>query len=86
MSRTLSALTVGPYVKKHAVFSTHHNRPSVLRTFEDIIGTEHLNLNTYYARPMADVFDTHSDGKWSFNAVASVLSTSAITSLNGRGM
>ena len=38
-----------------------------------IFGTEHFNLNTYYARPMADLFDTHSDGQYDFKAVASTL-------------
>jgi YVTN family beta-propeller protein len=64
---------VGPYVKRHAVVSTHYSQPSVLRTIEDIFGTEHINLNTYYARPMADVFDIKSSGAWTFNAVASTL-------------
>jgi hypothetical protein len=45
----------------------------VLRTIEDILGTEHINLNTYYTRPMADVFDIHSSGAWTFTAVASTL-------------
>jgi hypothetical protein len=45
----------------------------VLRTIEDILGTEHINLNTYYSRPMADVFDITSSSKWTFNAVASTL-------------
>ncbi len=45
----------------------------MLRTIEDILGTEHLNLNTYYARPMADVFDTKPSGQWKFKAVASTL-------------
>ena len=64
---------VGPYVRKHAVVSTRYSQPNVLRTIEDILGTEHLNLNTYYARPMADVFDSHSSGKWTFTATASTL-------------
>ncbi len=64
---------VGPYVKQHAVVSTDYSQPNVLRTIEDIFGTEHINLNTYYARPMADVFDIKSSGKWTFNAVASTL-------------
>ena len=64
---------VGPYVKQHTVVSTHYSQPSVLRTIEDIFGTEHINLNTYYARPMADVFDIKSSGAWTFNAVASTL-------------
>jgi len=64
---------VGPYVRKHAVVSTRYSQASLLRTIEDILGTEHLNLNTYYARPMADAFDTKSSGKWTFKAVASTL-------------
>ena len=60
---------VGPYVKQHAVVSTRNSQPSVLRTIEDIFGTEHINLNTYYARPMADVFDIRSSGAWTFNAI-----------------
>jgi DNA-binding beta-propeller fold protein YncE len=64
---------VGPYVKQHKVVSTRYSQPNVLRTIEDILGTEHLNLNTYYARPMADVFDTRSSGQWTFNATASTL-------------
>lgn len=64
---------VGPYVKKHAVVSTRYNQASLLRTIEDILGTEHLNLNTYYARPMANAFDIKSSGKWTFKPVASTL-------------
>ncbi len=60
-------------MKQHAVVSTAYSQPNVLRTIEDIFRTEHLNLNTYYARPMADVFDIRSSGKWTFNAVASTL-------------
>jgi YVTN family beta-propeller protein len=70
---------VGPYVKQHAVVSTRYSQPSVLRTIEDIFGTEHLNLNTYYARPMADVFDIKSSGAWTFDAVASTLLTPILT-------
>jgi hypothetical protein len=70
---------VGPYVKNHAVVSTRYSQPSVLRTIEDIFGTEHLNLNTYYARPMADVFDRDSSAKWSFHAVASQLLNPILT-------
>jgi Phosphoesterase family len=70
---------VGPYVKQHAVVSTRYSQPNVLRTIEDIFGTEHINLNTYYARPMADLFDTKSSGKWSFQAVASTLLSPILT-------
>jgi len=74
---------VGPYVKTHAVVSTGYSQANVLRTIEDILGTEHLNLNTYYARPMADVFDTKSSGKWTFKAVASNLLKPILTTAIG---
>jgi len=64
---------IGPYVKQGAVVSTRYAQPNVLRTIEDIFGTEHINLNTSYAHPMTDLFDIKSSGKWSFSAVASTL-------------
>src|SRR5467141_785030 len=73
---------VGPYVKKHAVVSTRYSQANLLRTIEDILGTEHLNLNTYYARPMADAFDTKSSGKRTFKAVASTLLKSTTLGLD----
>jgi hypothetical protein len=39
-------------------------------------------LNTYYARPMADVFDITSSSKWTFHAVASTLLKSTTLGLN----
>jgi len=76
---------VGPYVKQHAVVSTRYSQPNVLRTIEDIFGTEHINLNTYYARPMADVFDIKSSGKWTFSAVASQLLNPVLTTATSQG-
>jgi hypothetical protein len=72
-SHRATTYVVGPYVKKHTVVSTRYSQPSVLRTIEDILGTEHINLNTYYTRPMADIFDITSPGTWTFTAVASTL-------------
>jgi DNA-binding beta-propeller fold protein YncE len=72
-SHRATTYVVGPYVKQHAVIHTRYSQPSVLRTIEDILGTEHLNLNTYYTRPMADVFDITSSGAWTFTAEASTL-------------
>jgi hypothetical protein len=61
--------------------STRFNQVSALRTIEDIIGTEHINLNTAFQRPMADVFDIHSSGTWSYTAEAStVLATTVLAS------
>lgn len=72
-SHRSTAYVAGPYVKQGAVVSTHYTQLSVLRTIEDILGTEHMNLNTRYTRPMTDVFDTKQSPVWTFNAVASTV-------------
>jgi len=74
-----TTFVVGPYVKKGAVVSTRYSQVNALRTIEDILGTEHLNLNTAFQRPMTDVFDTRSSGRWTYTAEAStVLSTTML--------
>jgi len=78
-SHRATTYVVGPYVKQGAVVSTRYNQVSALRTIEDILGTPHINLNTAYQRPMADVFDTSSNGAWTYTAVASrVLATTTL--------
>jgi len=73
------ALFVGPYVKKGAVVSTRYSQVNALRTIEDILGTEHINLNTAFQRPMTDVFDIRSSGRWTYAAEAStVLQTTTV--------
>lgn len=66
-----TAFVVGPYVKQGQVVGTHYSQVNALRTIEDILGTEHINLNTAFQRPMADVFDIRSSGAWSYSAIAS---------------
>jgi hypothetical protein len=83
-SHRATAYMVGPYVKKGAVISTHYSQVNALRTIEDILGTEHINLNTAFQGPMADVFDISSSGKWSYQAEAStVLKGTAIAQASG---
>jgi Phosphoesterase family len=78
------AFVVGPYVKQGAVVHTHYSQVNALRTIEDLLGTPHINLNTAFQRPMAEVFDVHASGTWSYAAVAStVLKT---MSLVGNGV
>jgi hypothetical protein len=72
-SHRATAYFVGPYVRKHAVVSTHYSQINALRTIEDILGTQHINLNTAFQRPMTDVFDIRSSGKWSYSAEASTV-------------
>ncbi len=58
-SHRATAYLAGPYVKQGAIVSTHYGQVNVLRTMEDILGTQHLNLNTAFQRPMSDAFDVH---------------------------
>jgi len=66
------AFVVGPYVKQGAVVPTSYNTISMFRTIEDILGTEHQNLNDALALPMADVFD-RKQKDWTFSATPSGL-------------
>jgi hypothetical protein len=62
------AYIVGPYVKHHAVIETHYTTVNILRTMEDILGTDHLSINDAFQRPTADVFDLHQKA-WNFTPV-----------------
>jgi len=66
-----TAFVVGPYVRQAEVVNTRYSQVSVLRTIEDILGTQHINLNTAFQRPMAEVFDIHSNGHWTYVAESS---------------
>jgi hypothetical protein len=72
-SHRATAYLVGPYVKQGAVISTHYSQVNALRTIEDLLGTQHINLNTAFQRPMTDVFDVRSSGAWSYTAEASTV-------------
>jgi YVTN family beta-propeller protein len=78
-SHRATTYVAGAYVRKGAVVSTHYSQINALRTIEDILGTQHLNLNTAFQGPMADVFDIDSPATWSYSAVAStVLKTTTL--------
>jgi len=62
-----TAYIVGPYVKHAAVVSTYYTTVSIIRTIEDVLGLDHLNLNTATAAPMSAVFDL-SQKEWTFDA------------------
>ena len=80
-----TAYVAGPYVKQGAVVSTRYNQVSVLRTIEDILGTEHINLNTAFQRPMTDVFDIHASSKWAFTHEASTALMGTALASAGKG-
>ena len=78
----------GPYVKQGGVVvNTRYSQVNLLRTIEDILGTEHINLNTAFARPMSDVFDIRSSGEWTYLAEAStVLATTDVANQTNPGL
>ena len=81
-SHRATAYVVGPYVKRAAVVSHPYSQVSALRTIEDILGTEHMNLNTAFQRPMTEVFDLRSKGEWHYTAEASsVLATTHLAGM-----
>src|SRR5262249_4823015 len=65
-----TAYVVGPYVKQNQVVSARYTTVNMLRTIEDILGMEPLNLNDADQGPMTEIFDL--DQKiWSFKAAPS---------------
>jgi YVTN family beta-propeller protein len=72
-SHRTTTYLVGPYVKQGAVVSTHYSQVNVLRTIEDVLGTQHINLNTAFQKPMTKAFNIRSMGAWTYNATASTI-------------
>ena len=65
-----TAYVAGPYVKQGAVVSTFYTTVSMVRTMEDVLGLDHLNLNTATTAPMSGIFDL-KQSKWTFDAIPS---------------
>jgi YVTN family beta-propeller protein len=84
-SHRATAYVVGPYVKQGAVVNTRYGQVNVLRTIEDIFGTEHINVNTAFQTPMDDVFDIHSSGAWTYTATASTVLATTQLAMETRG-
>ncbi len=66
-----TAYVVGPYVKNNAVVSVRYSTVNMIRTIEDILGLQHVNLNTAYQPSMDAVFDISQSPAWTFSVVAS---------------
>jgi Phosphoesterase family len=62
---------VGPYIKHGVVVSRKYRHVNMLRTIEDVLGVDHIDVLTASERPMVDVFDIKQKD-WMFNAVPSV--------------
>ncbi|MFY9843242.1 MAG: putative Ig domain-containing protein [Terriglobales bacterium] len=67
------AFVAGAYVK-NALVSTAYNTLDFLRTMEEVLGLQPMNLNDALATPMTDVFNTVPNREWTFSATpASIL-------------
>jgi DNA-binding beta-propeller fold protein YncE len=87
-SHRTTTYAIGPYVKQHAIISARYSQVSVLRTIEDILGTQHINLNTAYQRPMVEIFDPTMSPAWTYSAIASTVlkNTTVIQAANETGV
>jgi hypothetical protein len=61
------AFVAGAYVKQRALVSTQYNTINFVRTIEEVLGLQPMNLNDALAAPMADIFNT-TPSAWSFTA------------------
>jgi YVTN family beta-propeller protein len=71
-ARRSIAYVVGPYVKQGAVVSNRYTTVNMIRTIEDVLGLDHLNVYTATQRPMTAAFDL-DQREWSYKAKPSAL-------------
>ncbi|MGD0415887.1 MAG: putative Ig domain-containing protein [Terriglobales bacterium] len=72
-SHRTTAYVAGAYVR-NALVSTAYNTIDFVRTMEEVLGLQPMNLNDAVANPMTDVFNTVPNREWSFTATpASIL-------------
>lgn len=77
-----TAYVVGPYVKHNALIRTRYSTVNMIRTIEDVLGLQHVNLNTAYQKPMSDVFNPAQGPAWSYAATASPVLKSTTLNLS----
>ena len=62
---------VGPYVKHGVLVSKKYTHVNMLRTIEDLLGLDHIDVLTASESPMTEVFDLNQKD-WTFNAIPSI--------------
>ena len=60
----------GPYVRHGVTVSTRYSTVNMIRTIEDVLGLQHLNLHDAGVKPMIDVFDLDQSA-WTYKATPS---------------
>ena len=63
-----AGFVIGPYVRAHALVSTHYTTVSMLRTMEEVLGLPPMGLNDGLAEPMTEVFDL-KQADWNYRAL-----------------
>ena len=72
-SHRTTAYVAGAYVK-NALVSTAYETLDFVRTMEEVLGLQPMNLNDALATPMTDIFNTVPNRDWTFTATpASIL-------------
>lgn len=71
-SHRSTAYVAGAYVKNEVV-STAYNTLDFVRTMEEVLGLQPMNLNDALATPMADIFNTTPAASWSFTATPAAI-------------
>jgi YVTN family beta-propeller protein len=64
------AFVVGPYVKHGAVIHKRYTTVNLLRTIEDVLGTEHMSVYDAHQEPMTEIFDLAAKD-WAYKATVS---------------
>ena len=62
------AFIAGPYVKQHAIVSERYTTVSMIRTMEEILGLQPMNVHDAHVRPMTAAFDVTA-AKWNYRAI-----------------
>ncbi len=70
-SHRTTAYVAGAYVK-NALVSTAYNTIDLVRTMEEVLGLQPMNLNDVLANPMTDIFNT-TPSLWSFTATPAAI-------------
>ncbi|HZC35925.1 MAG TPA: hypothetical protein VE242_09945, partial [Chthoniobacterales bacterium] len=73
----------GPYVKHGAVVSEKYTTVNMLRTIEDVLNVDHVDILTASEKPMTQVFDLNQS-EWTFDAVPSIYLYNTQLPLPGR--
>jgi hypothetical protein len=69
-SHRSTGYVVGPYVKHGAVISEKYTTVNMLRTIEDVLNVDHVDILTASEKPMTKVFDLNQR-EWAFDAAPS---------------